>query len=99
MIGVSQWLKYKKSSGKKVLMNLVKPLIISVVLTVLLIISYDFKYYELPRVALLFATTFAAISNVAKFRPIFRAVEIWRPRLPTSWAEVRHAIPAPTPAP
>ncbi len=44
-------------------MNLVKSFLISVGLTVLLVYKYYFHLYEIPRVALLFATIFAAFSN------------------------------------
>ena len=63
VIGFSQWLKYKKTDGKKVLKNLVVSFLLSVGFTVLLVYKYDFYVFEIPRVALLFATVFAAFSN------------------------------------
>ncbi len=63
VIGIAQWLKYKKTDGSRVLNNLLRSCAASVGLTIVLVLSYNFKSHELPRVALLFATLFAAFSN------------------------------------
>ena len=63
VIGITQWLKYKKTEGSKVLKNLGKSLIASITISVVLVLSFNFKSHELPRVALLIATSFAAFAN------------------------------------
>ena len=63
VIGITQWLKYKKTDGSKVLKNLGKSLIASIATSLILVLSFNFKSHELPRVALLIATSFAAFAN------------------------------------
>ena len=63
LIGLAQWLKYKNSDIRKVLGKLIRPLLAAAALTGALVVTYDFATHEIPRVALLFATLFAAFSN------------------------------------
>ena len=62
-MGLAQWMKYKKSSPSKVFPKLARALIGSIAITFLLMMSFTFKTHEYPRVALLFATSFAVLSN------------------------------------
>ncbi|MEC7653754.1 MAG: cytochrome c biogenesis protein CcsA [Bacteroidota bacterium] len=63
VIGITQWLKYKKTDGSKVFKNLGKSLIASIATSLILVLSFNFKSHELPRVALLIATSFAVFAN------------------------------------
>jgi cytochrome c-type biogenesis protein CcmF len=63
IIGVAQWLKYKKSNSREVAVKLVRSFVAALVIALVLLWTFDFKSHELPRVALLFATAFAGFSN------------------------------------
>ena len=63
MIGMTQWLKYKNTDLSKVRGKLGRSYLAAVVITGTLLVAYDFTWSEVPRVALLFATLFAAFSN------------------------------------
>ena len=56
MIGLAQWLKYKSSDIRVVLGKVARSLVVHVVMTGALLWLYDFRWHEVPRVALLFAT-------------------------------------------
>ena len=62
-VGFAQWLKYKHTAIRNVLKKLFIPLLISVLLTAVLLWQFSFEWWELPRVALLFAALFATASN------------------------------------
>ena len=68
VIAISQWLKYKKTDFSKIRINLLKSLALAFLVTLTLILSYNFKSYEFPRVALLFATSFAVFANAEYIR-------------------------------
>lgn len=72
VIGLAQWMKYKKSSPSKVFPKLARALIGSIAITFLLMMSFTFKTHEYPRVALLFATSFAVLSNADFIWSLFR---------------------------
>lgn len=63
LMGFAQWLKYKDSPIQKVLRNLFLSVILSAIATGLLLWLYPFEAWEIPRVALLFASIFAVFSN------------------------------------
>jgi cytochrome c-type biogenesis protein CcmF len=63
IVGISQWLKYKKTKGKELIKKISRPLIAALVVALALLWTFNFKSHELPRVALLFATSFAAFAN------------------------------------
>ena len=63
VIGATQWLKYKSTTAKSVGKNLSKSLLAATITTVAIMYVYSFRSHELPRVALLFATAFAAFAN------------------------------------
>lgn len=84
LIGLAQWLKYKNSDIKTVLGKLVRPLLAAGVLTGALVVTYDFATHEIPRVALLFATLFAAFSNADYI------VQMWKGKLDQMGSPLAH---------
>jgi len=62
-VGFAQWLKYKHTNMQVVLRKLFIPLLVAVLLTAGLLWQFAFEWWELPRVALLFAALFATASN------------------------------------
>lgn len=84
LIGLAQWLKYKDSDIRAVVGKLVRPLLAAAVLTGGLVLSYDFATHEIPRVALLFATLFAAFSNADYI------VQMWRGKLDRMGSPLAH---------
>jgi cytochrome c-type biogenesis protein CcmF len=72
VIAISQWLKYKKTDFSKIKVNLVKSLVLAFVVTVALILSYNFEAHEFPRVALLFASSFAVFSNMGYIKNVLK---------------------------
>ena len=59
----TQYLRYKSDSGKGLFMKLLRSLLTAVVFTALFTFSYDFKGWEAPRVALIFACLWSAAAN------------------------------------
>ncbi|MEE2919800.1 MAG: cytochrome c biogenesis protein CcsA [Bacteroidota bacterium] len=84
LIGLAQWLKYKNSDIQVVAGKLMRALLGAVVLTGALLVVYDFKSHEIPRVALLFATLFAALSNADYI------VQMWKGKLDTMGSPLAH---------
>ena len=84
LIGLAQWLKYKNSDIKTVLGKLIRPLLAAGVLTGALVVTYDFATHEIPRVALLFATLFAAFSNADYI------VQMWKGKLDQMGSPLAH---------
>lgn len=72
VIAISQWLKYKKTDISKIKVSLVKSLVLAFLVTIALILSYNFEAYEFPRVALLFATSFAVFSNAGYIKNVLK---------------------------
>ncbi len=64
LIAITQWLKYKDTNFKQFLSKITRPFVGATLLLVLVLISFDFKSHEFPRVALIFATLFAFTSNL-----------------------------------
>jgi cytochrome c-type biogenesis protein CcmF len=62
-VGFAQWLKYKHTNMQVVLRKLFIPLLVAVLLTAALLWQFAFEWWEVPRVALLFAALFATASN------------------------------------
>ena len=78
VLGVTQWLKYKKTDFKKAGKSLMKSFGASVIITGIIYLSYDFRSHELPRLALLFATTFATIANATYIKYVLKgAYDKW----------------------
>ena len=63
LIAITQWMKYKKTNMRKFLSQIVRPFIAAGALMLLVLAIFDFKANEFPRIALIFATLFAATSN------------------------------------
>jgi cytochrome c-type biogenesis protein CcmF len=63
VMGLAQWLKYKSTDVATVAKNLMRATALSAAVTALLVWAYPFDWWELPRVALLFASLFAVFSN------------------------------------
>ncbi len=84
LIGLAQWLKYKNSDIRVVAGKLVRATLGATALTVSLVVMYDFESHEIPRVALLFATLFAALSNADYI------VQMWKGRLDTMGSPLAH---------
>lgn len=63
LMAFTQWLKYKSTPGRVVIKNLSISLIISALSTALVIGSFDWEGWEIPRIALLFTSAFAVFSN------------------------------------
>ena len=62
-VGFAQWLKYKHTDIGNVLKKIFIPLLLSLLLTGGLLWQFAFDWWEIPRVALLFAALFAVASN------------------------------------
>jgi cytochrome c-type biogenesis protein CcmF len=62
-IGFAQWLKYKHTNIGNVLRKIFLPILVSMLLTGILLWQFSFEWWEVPRVALLFAALFAVASN------------------------------------
>ena len=84
LIGLAQWLKYKNSDIRVVAGKLVRATLGATALTGSLVVMYDFESHEIPRVALLFATLFAALSNADYI------VQMWKGRLDTMGSPLAH---------
>ncbi|HAT47483.1 MAG TPA: hypothetical protein DCS71_01050 [Flavobacteriales bacterium] len=84
LIGLAQWLKYKNSDIRVVAGKLVRATLGATALTGSLVVMYDFESHEIPRVALLFATLFAALSNADYI------VQMWKGRLHTMGSPLAH---------
>jgi cytochrome c-type biogenesis protein CcmF len=84
MIGLAQWLRYKSSDIRVVLGKVARSLVAAAAVTGALLWLYDFRWHEVPRVALLFATLFAAISNADYI------VQMWRGKLDTMGSPLAH---------
>ena len=84
LMGLAQWLKYKNSDIRVVAGKLVRATLGAVVLTGALLVLYDFKSHEIPRVALLFATLFAALSNADYI------AQMWKGKLDTMGSPLAH---------
>ena len=84
LIGLAQWLKYKNSDIRVVAGKLVRATLGATALTGSLVVMYDFESHEVPRVALLFATLFAALSNADYI------VQMWKGRLDTMGSPLAH---------
>ena len=84
LIGLAQWLKYKNSDIRMVAGKISRALLGAVVLTGALLVVYNFKSHEIPRVALLFATLFAALSNADYI------VQMWKGKLDTMGSPLAH---------
>ena len=65
LVAFTQYLRWKRSDGRKVLRDLLIPLLLSVAITIALVILLGFRWQEMNLVALLFATVFAAVANAA----------------------------------
>lgn len=63
IMGFAQWLKYKDTPLNQVVRPLIKSILLSAGVTGLLLMAYPFDWWEVPRVALLFAAAFAVFSN------------------------------------
>lgn len=72
VLAISQWLKFKKTNFNKIKVQLVKSLLLALGITLVLIFSFNFEAYEFPRVALLFATSFAVFSNLSYIRNVLK---------------------------
>lgn len=64
LIAVTQYLKYSNTDVKKFLGKITRSFFAAAVLLVLVLLAFDFKAHEFPRVALIFATLFAVTANV-----------------------------------
>ena len=84
LMGLAQWLKYKKSDIRVVAGKLVRATLGAIVLTGALLVLYDFESHEIPRVALLFATLFAALSNADYI------AQMWKGKLDTMGSPLAH---------
>jgi len=84
LIGLAQWLKYKTSDIRVVAGKLVRATLGAAVLTGALLALYDFESHEIPRVALLFATLFAALSNADYI------AQMWKGKLDTMGSPLAH---------
>ena len=84
LIGLAQWLKYKNSDIRIVAGKLVRATLGATALTGSLVVMYDFESHEIPRVALLFSTLFAALSNADYI------VQMWKGRLDTMGSPLAH---------
>ena len=84
LIGLAQWLKYKNSDIRVVGGKLVRATLGAAVLTGALVVMYDFQSHEIPRVALLFATLFAALSNADYI------VQMWKGKLDAMGSPLAH---------
>jgi len=77
-IAITQWLRYKGTSAKLVAGNLFRAVIDAAIITTALAIVYDFQIQEFPRLALLFATAFAASSNAHYIWSVLRGkMDAW----------------------
>lgn len=64
LMGLAQWLKYKTTNVATIAKNLFLSFVLSALVTGILVWSYPFEWWELPRVALLSTALFAVFSNV-----------------------------------
>ena len=76
IMGLAQWLKYRDSDIKTVLKKVARSLLLSALITGVLLWAFPFEWWELPRVALLFAAAFAVLSNADYILQIARGK--WR---------------------
>ncbi|MDX9750523.1 MAG: cytochrome c biogenesis protein CcsA [Flavobacteriales bacterium] len=65
LVAFTQYLRWRKSDGKKVLRALLVPFLLAVAITIALALVLRFRLAEMNLVALLFATVFAAVANAA----------------------------------
>jgi cytochrome c-type biogenesis protein CcmF len=63
LIAVTQFLKYKDTNVKMFLGKIARSFFAASLLLLLVLIAFDFKSHEFPRVALIFATLFAFTAN------------------------------------
>lgn len=84
LMGLAQWLKYKNSDIRVVVSKLARALLAAAVVTGILLVTYRFKLHEVPRVALLFATLFAAFSNADYI------VQMWKGKLDALGSPLAH---------
>ncbi len=84
MIGMTQWLKYKNTDLSKVRGKLGRSYLAAAVVTGALLVAYDFTWSEVPRVALLFATLFAAFANADYI------VAMWKGKLDALGSPLAH---------
>ena len=84
LIGLAQWLKYKNSDIRVVLAKLTRATLGAAVLTGALLVAFDFQSHEVPRVALLFAALFAALSNADYI------VQMWKGSLDKMGSPLAH---------
>lgn len=84
MIGLTQWLKYKNTDIRTVRSKVLRAYIASAVVTGVLLWTYDFAWHEVPRVALMYATLFAAFSNADYF------VQMWKGQLDALGSPLAH---------
>ena len=83
-MGLAQWLKYKNSDIRVVVSKLARALLAAAVVAGILLVTYQFKLHEVPRVALLFATLFAAFSNADYI------VQMWKGKLDALGSPLAH---------
>ena len=84
MIGLTQWLKYKNTDIQQVRGKVGRAYLAAAVVTGALLWLYDFEWHEVPRVALLYATLFAAFSNADYF------VQMWKGQLDALGSPLAH---------
>jgi cytochrome c-type biogenesis protein CcmF len=84
MVGLAQWLKYKNTDIKAVRSKVARAYLAAAVVTGALLWTYPFAWRDLPRVALLFATLFAAFSNADYF------VQMWKGKLDALGSPLAH---------
>ena len=84
MIGVTQWLKYKNTEVATIRGRLGRSYLGAAVFVGAILLFYDFKWGDFWRIALLYATLFAAFSNADYL------LNIWRGKLDALGSPLAH---------
>jgi len=84
MVGVTQWLKYKKTDVATIRGRLGKSYLGAAVITGAILVFYDFGWKDFWRVVLLYSTLFAVFSNADYI------VKIWKGKLDALGSPLAH---------
>lgn len=65
LVAFTQYLRWRKSDGRRVLRALVVPFLLALAITIAFSLLLEFRLVEMNLIALLFSTAFAAVANAA----------------------------------